>query len=1529
MTVSLYSDGPVNGSDNNINITQFGLYSEASPDFSASDINVTQYGWGVEDVKGITLIQDYIDKAQAIYQDVLNAKSLLQVLIQEASEVESFYQEIKKVQEDIHQKYPIIVDQYNEIVSLAREVNDSRDAASVSAKAASDKVVQAQGILIQMQGLNSSVQSALTNVNTRYNEIVALRDEVKAMNTESKQLVEDLRKGQVYRGTWNPHSGAWPDPKGTYSAWDVVLNPKEESFDWNGIKWLPGDRLLYILSEARYEQVESGVGVLSVNSKSGYVTLVPNDLGAYTKAEVDAKITPKFNTAGGTLTGAVTGPSFVQSGAQGTTATSLTRKDYVDGLLATKVDKTITVNGKPLSGSISLTSDDVGARSITWVPGWTDITGVPTIFPPSAHQHSWGDLTGVPVQATRWPTFDEIAGKPAGYPVAGHTHPWGEITGKPDFATRWPTASEVKARPDTWNPSSLVLVNKTNANVMTGVGYNAFSNTADAINFPSGVIGSGYEIVNGQADGKTLDSSVFQLWSPNDSPDIFTRTGDGSATGWVFHSWNKMYTSADKPTPADLGALSTSGGTATGNITAPDFLQSTAQTNNAAASTRKDYVDTQDNLRVLKTTTVNGKPLSGNITLTPADIGAQPEGGVSNSAKFLTRIDTRADNKNPSSINPGFTQEFKLNTTDGFTQGDGTYHTTLSMQQWGESSGGFAKQLAIGDNGKIGLRVGSADYNSWGPWSMLYSEAHKPTSTDVGAIPVNRANGTPVAAYFTDAAISSVGTKITLPYAANAGKMLSFTVRVYQGYHTADIQVSGYLYSAIDNWYAPKAIMIAGSTPIRVKMGKDANGKAYVHIAGSDYRGIGIFNVVSGYSEADWNSGWVITKSDDAPNAVFDTTIYPPYSPNNKPTSEELNVIGINKKNILNNVDQYGVGFVSARESGMGWIATYHGTDASDKVVLGTLNGGATVGAHNSTLTAWSNLFVGCDPNSTPPTPTIIGNPYARKTGSAENFPIYHTGNKPTSSDIGAIPKVGSTTWVGSGVQEAVVGQLSWKNYGNGHVIFDASQGTSPNGTAINNTNPTFSWNPTYPTLMGWNGAGTYGVRVDSARVADTATDSVKRSGDTMTGPLKNNVELGTIISGRSGFEELLGVNDGPGAGGAYLGKTNYWIRTGNATEQPKVIRGGTSYEIYHKGNKPTPAEISAMGVTPPAISIASATPSMELHKPGVIAAMYSIDANNRWALSQTDGNAFPNYTHSLVDINTGQNYFNAQRWTNSMDHSYAGQWSQWSPLTVDFGTGAGTNDYYPVIKGRHVIGGQGYTTDVEFGMLRAGNYWGQAIIRVGSAEQGSASTQADYYFDIGGNFTASGAVYGGTLKSGGGGVYTTGQLAINNSNPTIWLQDTDNRSAAIHNNGNLLYILRGQGNNAIAWDGGPNGRHPMTLNLETGDVVFSGNVVTYSDRRLKKDVKPLENALEKVMKLDGVNYKRIGNDTDRVECGFIAQDLQEVIPEVVIEQTDEDKTLAVDYAKLNAYLVEAIKEQQKMIEELKYQIDEIKGGTK
>ena len=67
--------------------------------------------------------------------------------------------------------------------------------------------------------------------------------------------------------------------------------------------------------------------------------------------------------------------------------------------------------------------------------------------------------------------------------------------------------------------------------------------------------------------------------------------------------------------------------------------------------------------------------------------------------------------------------------------------------------------------------------------------------------------------------------------------------------------------------------------------------------------------------------------------------------------------------------------------------------------------------------------------------------------------------------------------------------KLSWKNYAN-HTIFDASAGTSPAGGSVNNTNSQVVWSATYPTLMGWNGVNTYGVRVDSARISDSTSGS-------------------------------------------------------------------------------------------------------------------------------------------------------------------------------------------------------------------------------------------------------------------------------------------------------------------------------------------------------------------------------------------------------------------------------------------------------
>lgn len=71
------------------------------------------------------------------------------------------------------------------------------------------------------------------------------------------------------------------------------------------------------------------------------------------------------------------------------------------------------------------------------------------------------------------------------------------------------------------------------------------------------------------------------------------------------------------------------------------------------------------------------------------------------------------------------------------------------------------------------------------------------------------------------------------------------------------------------------------------------------------------------------------------------------------------------------------------------------------------------------------------------------------------------------------------------------VNSLNWRNFGVGHTIFDASAALSPTGSTVDKTNSQQAWTPTYPTLMGWNGTNTFGVRVDSSRIADIATNSI------------------------------------------------------------------------------------------------------------------------------------------------------------------------------------------------------------------------------------------------------------------------------------------------------------------------------------------------------------------------------------------------------------------------------------------------------
>ncbi|MFW6233535.1 MAG: tail fiber domain-containing protein [Nanoarchaeota archaeon] len=101
------------------------------------------------------------------------------------------------------------------------------------------------------------------------------------------------------------------------------------------------------------------------------------------------------------------------------------------------------------------------------------------------------------------------------------------------------------------------------------------------------------------------------------------------------------------------------------------------------------------------------------------------------------------------------------------------------------------------------------------------------------------------------------------------------------------------------------------------------------------------------------------------------------------------------------------------------------------------------------------------------------------------------------------------------------------------------------------------------------------------------------------------------------------------------------------------------------------------------------------------------------------------------------------------------------------------------------------------------------------------------------------------------------------------------------------------------------------------------------SDIRLKKNIRPLENPLSKIMQFNGVNYNwRIDEYSrmdfnDKTQIGLIAQDVEEIVPELV--STDSQGYKSISYQKISVLLVESIKDQQNQIDELKEEIERLK----
>jgi hypothetical protein len=105
-----------------------------------------------------------------------------------------------------------------------------------------------------------------------------------------------------------------------------------------------------------------------------------------------------------------------------------------------------------------------------------------------------------------------------------------------------------------------------------------------------------------------------------------------------------------------------------------------------------------------------------------------------------------------------------------------------------------------------------------------------------------------------------------------------------------------------------------------------------------------------------------------------------------------------------------------------------------------------------------------------------------------------------------------------------------------------------------------------------------------------------------------------------------------------------------------------------------------------------------------------------------------------------------------------------------------------------------------------------------------------------------------------------------------------------------------------------------------SGNMTVAGDVTAFSDARVKENVQTIVQALDKVLQLRGVSYNRTDSDDKKTKIGVIAQETLVVVPEVVNQ--DNAGMYNVSYGNLAGLFIEAFKEQQKQIEDLKLKLD-------
>lgn len=185
--------------------------------------------------------------------------------------------------------------------------------------------------------------------------------------------------------------------------------------------------------------------------------------------------------------------------------------------------------------------------------------------------------------------------------------------------------------------------------------------------------------------------------------------------------------------------------------------------------------------------------------------------------------------------------------------------------------------------------------------------------------------------------------------------------------------------------------------------------------------------------------------------------------------------------------------------------------------------------------------------------------------------------------------------------------------------------------------------------------------------------------------------------------------------------------------------------------------------------------------------------------------------------------------------------------------------------------------------------------------------------------------------------VYKDGNVGINNTVPQALLHLKANEASY-----NMHIRLENVSNTeygAIVYDGSMKFRtfgtddeyqwrtfdnNTRMILSQTGNLAIDGTLTQNSDARLKKNISPLQNSLQKILSLSGYHYKWIETTRDKnLQTGLLAQEIEKQMPELV--KTDNDGMKSVNYNGMIPYLIEAIKELKGENELLKTEVQKLK----